>query len=54
MEDHQPTDKPAARSIGIVIGVALVVCVIILAVIYNTHSGDAVQEVGPAENAAPR
>jgi hypothetical protein len=54
LEDHKPSDAPAARSIGIVIAVALVVCGIILAIIYTNTSKAGDQDVGPAENAAPK
>jgi hypothetical protein len=52
LEDHKPTDKPAARSIGIVIAVALILCVVIMAVIYRNTADPKVVE--PAEKETTR
>ncbi len=51
LEDHQPDDMPAARTIGVVVMLLLVVCSVIAAIIFN-QSG-AVKELTPTEQAAP-
>ncbi len=54
LQDHQPTDKRAAKGIWVAMLAVAVVAVIALAVIYGkTHTQDAGREVEapPAENA---
>ena len=55
LQDHQPTDKPAAKGILYSIVAVFVVSIVILAVIYGrTHEEDAARDVIPPTSGSPR
>lgn len=48
LQDHEPTDKPAAKGIMYAILAVFVVSILIFAVIYgNTHEEDAARDAAP-------
>lgn len=51
LEDHQPDDMPAARAIGVVVIVLLVVCTIITAIMFS-KTGTA-KDLAPTEQTSP-